>query len=164
MKWRGFSKHELTNSQTSRTLFSLWCIHGMPSVDCTHQTSMPALITFMHLSHCGSEACNPMYKKFGQVSVARRWQFASSWHVLQIPCQPGNTYRVQRWKSLAARLWLLVTVSHNIQATTPKSVTTPAVRMGPDIIMQSNNTLVHQPSSFVMHAYCNSSTSLYMVT
>jgi len=63
MKSKGLSKHELTNSQTSRNLFSLWPIHGMSAVDSTHQTSTLALVTFVHLSHCGSKACNPVYKK-----------------------------------------------------------------------------------------------------
>lgn len=63
LKSKGFSKHEFTNSRTSRTLFSLWCIHGMSAVDCTHQTSTQALVTFMQLSYCGNEACNPVYKK-----------------------------------------------------------------------------------------------------
>ena len=149
LKSKWFSKRELTNSQTLRTLFSLWCIHGMSAVDCTHQNSTQALVIFVHLSDCGSEACNPVYKKL--VSSVCSQEVTVCFMLACAPNPLPARYFSQgpkRWKSLGERLWLLVRVLHNIQAITSKSVTTPVVT---GTILRSNNTLVHQPSCFVMN-------------
>jgi hypothetical protein len=49
------------------------------------------------------------------------------------------------------KIGIVGTVLHNIPAITSKSVTSPVVRTGPGIIMQSNDTLVQQPSPFVIN-------------
>jgi hypothetical protein len=74
----------------------LWYIQGTWIAGGTHQTSIGY---HWHLSICSTMAPKHVSwnrRNWCQVSVARRWNLASRWHLLQITCQAGTSCGVRK--------------------------------------------------------------------